>query len=146
MLVKLLLIGNLMVTGFLVGLIWFVQIVHYPIFAKVGKDAFPAFHHQHVQDTGKVVALPMLLELGFSILVLVFAGDSIPIWQNVLAFVLVLIVWLQTFFYFVPLHGKLGEVLNIQMVQQLVNANTWRTFFWTVRFLIVGWIVFNFFK
>ena len=27
-------------TWFMVGLIWFVQIVHYPMFANVGRDSF----------------------------------------------------------------------------------------------------------
>jgi hypothetical protein len=143
MLVKYLLFSNLMICGFLVGLIWFVQVVHYPIFAKVGKSEFEAYHAQHVKDTGKVVALPMLIELGLAFLMLVLAGNQIPLWQNILSFALVLIVWLQTFFYFVPLHGKL-HAADPQMIAQLVSANGWRTLFWSLRFTLLGWIVFNF--
>ena len=27
----------------MVGLIWFIQVVHYPLFGQVGRDKFPAF-------------------------------------------------------------------------------------------------------
>jgi hypothetical protein len=36
--VKLVLLANLAATFFMVGLIWFVQIVHYPLFGQVGRD------------------------------------------------------------------------------------------------------------
>jgi len=144
MLTKYILFSNLMVCGFLVGLIWFVQIVHYPIFAKVGKQEFAAYHAQHVKDTGKVVALPMLLELGLALLLLLLAQDKVPVWQNISSFVLVAIVWAQTFFFFVPLHAKLGNTADAEIIQKLVTANGWRTFFWSLRFILLGWMVFNF--
>ena len=144
MTIKHLLFANLMVCGFLVGLIWFVQVVHYPIFSKVGKNEFAAYHAQHVKDTGKVVALPMLVELGLAILLLALAGKAIPFWQNIVSFVLVAIVWAQTFFFFVPLHNQLGAAADPQIISKLVAANGWRTFFWSARFVLLGWMVFNF--
>ncbi len=133
-----------MVCGFLVGLIWFVQVVHYPIFAKVGKKEFAEYHEKHVRNTGRVVALPMLLELGLSFLLLVMAQGQVPFWQNSVAFALVLIVWAQTFFFFVPLHSKLGASADPQIISRLVSANGWRTFFWSLRFVLLGWMVFNY--
>ena len=144
MFTKYLLFSNLMVCGFLVGLIWFVQVVHYPIFAKVGKNEFASYHAQHVKDTGKVVALPMLLELGLAFMLLVMAQGQVPFWQNLVAFVLVLIIWAQTFFFFVPLHSKLGASADAQIISRLVNANGWRTLFWSLRFMLLGWMVFNY--
>jgi len=47
----------------LVGLIWFVQIVAYPLFARVGADAFPAYHEAHARLITFVVAPLMVLEL-----------------------------------------------------------------------------------
>ena len=38
----LILLGHLAATLFMVGVIWFVQVVHYPLFAKVGATAFAA--------------------------------------------------------------------------------------------------------
>lgn len=53
---------NLVSTLFMVGLIWFVQIVHYPLFKSVGESEFVEYQLQHQKLTTWVVAGPMLLE------------------------------------------------------------------------------------
>ena len=40
---------HLVATCWMAGLIWLVQVVHYPLFAHVGAEAFPAFHALHVR-------------------------------------------------------------------------------------------------
>ena len=44
------------------GLIWFVQIVHYPLFHKVSEDTSVAYADEHQTRTAWVVGLPMLIE------------------------------------------------------------------------------------
>src|SRR4051812_33203784 len=63
---KLVLLANVASTLMLVGLIWFVQVVHYPQFARVGADSFPQYQSEHVRLTKWVVALPMLVEAATS--------------------------------------------------------------------------------
>ena len=46
----------------MVGLIWFVQVVHYPLFAKVGSAGFTEYEQLHQQRTTLVVAPLMLTE------------------------------------------------------------------------------------
>lgn len=53
------------------GVIWFVQVVHYPLFAKVGESAFTTYESLHTIRTGWVVAPMMILELGSTCLLLV---------------------------------------------------------------------------
>ena len=43
----LVLVLHVAATMFMVGLIWLVQIVHYPLFAHVGADTFLAYHQRH---------------------------------------------------------------------------------------------------
>jgi hypothetical protein len=45
------------------GLIWFVQVVHYPLFFAVGTREFPRYEVLHSRRTGHVVAPLMLGEL-----------------------------------------------------------------------------------
>ena len=54
-------------TLFMVGLTWFVQVVHYPLFSRVDPDSFPAYHEEHSARTTWVVAAPMLIELASSV-------------------------------------------------------------------------------
>ena len=60
---------NLIVTWYMVGLIWLIQIVHYPLFANIPAAAFPDYERQNTHRTAWVVIGPMLLEL-FSALLL----------------------------------------------------------------------------
>ncbi len=53
---------HLAVTCALVGLIWFVQLVHYPLFAAVGEAGYPDYQRRHVRWTTVVVAPLMLVE------------------------------------------------------------------------------------
>ena len=46
----------------MVGLIWFVQIVHYPLFGEVGHDRFADYERNHQNRTTLVVAPLMLVE------------------------------------------------------------------------------------
>lgn len=55
-------IVHLAATLSMVGLIWFVQIVHYPLFAYVGAEKFIAYEAAHARLTTWVVAPPMLTE------------------------------------------------------------------------------------
>jgi len=66
-------------TMFMVGLIWLVQIVHYPLFAQVGKDTFLAYHQRHTRWITSIVAPLMLLELATGLL-LWLRAPSHPFW------------------------------------------------------------------
>ena len=50
-------------TWTLVGLIWTMQLVHYPLFAHVGRHTFTACHHLHTTQITWVVAPLMFTEL-----------------------------------------------------------------------------------
>jgi hypothetical protein len=44
------------------GLIWFVQVVHYPLFRAVGSSGYAAYQERHMRLTKVVVVPRMLLE------------------------------------------------------------------------------------
>ena len=53
---------HLVATVFMVGLIWFVQVVHYPLFDRISGDASIQYAAEHQRRTAWVVGLPMLVE------------------------------------------------------------------------------------
>jgi len=55
-------------TWFMTGLIWFVQIVHYPLMGAVQADAFPAYEVAHQRRTTWVVGPVMLIEASCAVL------------------------------------------------------------------------------
>lgn len=71
-------LANLVVTGYLAGLIWCIQIVHYPLFATVGDAAFPGYHRAHLTRISAIVAAPMVVELVLSALLIAFHPPLLP--------------------------------------------------------------------
>ena len=63
----LVLVVNLASTLAMTGVIWFVQVVHYPLFASVGAEGFSRYEALHATRTGWVVAPLMLCELVASV-------------------------------------------------------------------------------
>jgi hypothetical protein len=51
-----LLLFNLLTTSMLAGLIWFVQVVHYPLFEEIGEAGWKRYHDHHARRTTTVVA------------------------------------------------------------------------------------------
>ena len=137
-LTNLLLLANLSSSLVMTGLIWFVQIVHYPLFASVGADGFSRYEAKHSQLTSFVVGPPMLIEAATSI-ALVFAGPhgpgrhELPLWAVVAGLVLVGVIWLSTAIILIPCHARLEVGFHGKTHRRLVNGNWIRTAAWTLR-------------
>ena len=121
------------------GLIWFVQIVHYPLFLEVGDSSFARYETSHVRRTGWVVFVPMLLELIASLAAL-YPGLRAPQLarsQAVALACLVVVIWLSTGLVQVPLHDALGRAPSHALMERLVLTNWMRTLAWTARSVIL---------
>ncbi|MEM6262595.1 MAG: hypothetical protein AAGI38_08820 [Bacteroidota bacterium] len=47
-------------TLFMTGLIWFVQVVHYPLFSQISPEDFPRYEKIHMRRTA-IVVIPVML-------------------------------------------------------------------------------------
>jgi len=135
----LLLAVNLVSTLFMVGLIWFVQIVHYPLLARVGRTEFPAFEQAHVARTGPVVGPPMLIEMLTTVALLGVSPAGAPREAFTLGAGLLAVVWISTALLQVPSHRDLGGGFDARVHRRLVATNWIRTVAWTARGAVVLW-------
>lgn len=135
------LVGNLLATGFLTGIIWFVQIVHYPLFARVGAAGFARYHALHSDLTTRVVAPPMIIELGLSGLLLVVRPAGMGATTAWVGFALAVTVWGCTFFVAVPLHRQLGDGHDVAVIARLVATNWLRTVAWTAHLALLAYVL-----
>lgn len=115
------------------GLIWFVQVVHYPLFLAIDDAGFASYEQRHVTLTGRVVAPLMLIELATSGLLVLYPPTPETSWLCYLGFAMVAVNWLSTAFLQVPLHGKLQEGKDEQAIRRLVRTNWIRTIAWSGR-------------
>jgi hypothetical protein len=123
------------------GVIWLVQLVHYPLFAGVGAEGFVEYERLHTLRIGWLVMPLMLLELGTAIWLLQWQPVGIPPSLLWVALALLGVVWLNTMLQAVPLHGKLSQGFDLESIQQLVRINWIRTVAWTLRSgILVGMV------
>lgn len=130
---------NIAATGMMIGVIWFVQVVHYPLFGHVGRDGFAAYEAEHSRRTTIVVVPPMLVELGTGIWLIVRPPAGMPGWVFTAGFALIAVVWLSTFLLQVPRHTLLGRGFDDRAHRVLVATNWIRTIAWTARGILLLW-------
>jgi len=131
------LLAHVAATWTMVGLIWFVQIVHYPLFAQVGANFFPEYETAHNRLTTWVVGPPMLVESVTALVLLLYKPESIPPGQVWLGIVLLLVIWLSTALLQVPQHEILTRGFVADAHRFLVTSNWIRTVAWTIRGVLV---------
>jgi hypothetical protein len=139
--IKFILLVHVAATLFMVGAIWIVQAVHYALFDHVGRDVFAAYEQAHTMMITPIVGIPMLIELGTALLLLVDRPPTIPVLLPLVGLALIGVAWLSTMFIQVPLHNILSGGFDQNAYQALVNSNWIRTFAWSVRGIIVLWMV-----
>ncbi len=127
-------------TLYLVGVIWIVQILHYPLLAGVGAEGYTAYHNLHTSRITPVVAPAMIVELLTAIYFSFVMFDRIDRSYFLFGLILVLIIWASTFFVQVPLHEKLSKGFAADKHQRLVWTNWIRTAAWTLRGTLVLWM------
>lgn len=127
---SLLVSSHLAATWALIGLIWTIQLVHYPLFAQVGRETFVAYHQRHTRQMTWIVAPLMLAEL-LTAAWLVFAGSR-ETWL-LASLVPLAFNWLSTWLWQIPLHNVLAKGFDAKAHQRLVATNWWRTAAWSFR-------------
>lgn len=116
----------------LVGLIWTIQLLHYPMFLRLDREQFCAHCAWHARTITPLVGPLMLGELICSLLLLrhhpgLLSGTGAA---------LTLTIWLSTACWQSPLHGRLARGRDVQVIAQLIRSNWLRTVAWTLRGVI----------
>lgn len=137
---RLILLGHLASTLFMTGVIWFVQVVHYPLFAGTGRAEFCAYERRHTGLTTWVVAPPMLAEAATAVLLFWFRPAGASTWQLVAGLALVAAIWLSTALLQVPCHERLCREFDPAAHRRLVSTNWIRTSAWSLRGALVLWV------
>jgi hypothetical protein len=139
-----LLVIHLAATLFMVGLIWTIHYVHYPLFAYVGESTYASFQAAHVERIGKLLFVPWLIEgiTLIGVLALAFLGTHkvlrVPVVINGAAMAVVLVI---SGFWSAPAHAKLADGFDTSIHDQLMTVNLIRTLAWTVCGICAMWMV-----
>jgi hypothetical protein len=124
-------------TFLMTGIIWFVQLVHYPLLRRIPRSRFVAYERTHVLLTAFVVGPLIVLET---------AAVSYSLWRTppwmqqevaVLGAVLLAIILLSTIFFQGPQHRKLQQGFNPGVYRRLLCTNWIRCYGWSFRSILL---------
>jgi hypothetical protein len=124
-------------TWTMVGVIWFVQVVHYPLMGQVGEEGFPGYAKAHARRTTWVVAPPMLIEAATALMLAIRPPEFLGIREAWACLSLLLVVWISTAILQVPRHGRLAGGFDPRVHRTLVATNWIRTLAWTARGILL---------
>lgn len=124
-------LGEIVIDGALVTLIWIIQVLHYPSFKYFDRATFGEamlFHQRRIS----YIVIPLMLTQ----LVLTIYSSFINFnLSTVLGLLCLLGIWLSTFMLQVPIHSKLTSYAH-EPIEKLVKSNMIRTALWTLKFCI----------
>lgn len=127
-------------TSLMVGVIWIMQLVHYPSFNFINVEEYKSFQEFHMKRISLIVIPFMIIELTSGVLIFwIYQTDNI--FFNISLFCL-FFIWFLTAILFSKMHQKLTWGYQISIVTKLVNLNWLRTISWTLRLglvLLAGW-------
>jgi hypothetical protein len=125
-------LANLVVAAALAGLIWTIQLVHYPLFARVGADDWPRYEAEHRRRITWLVGPLMVVNVGLGIAL--FVADRNPL--SGLNAGLAVAVFAATGLIYAPMHAALESYASEAAIARLVRANWARTATWTLQVIV----------
>jgi hypothetical protein len=134
--VSLVVIAHAASTVFLAGVIWTIQVVHYPLFARVDAAGFPAAMADHGRRISGVVVVPWALQGATMVLLLARPPAEVPtvlLWSAAMLAALPVVVTLLAS---VPAHRALGSGFDPSIHARLLATNWLRTVAWTAHAVV----------
>jgi len=125
---------NKMSNLLMIGISILVQFIIYPSFKNPDFKNFNSFHLSYSNKMFYIVAPIMLTEL-FSSVILIY---KTPSKTYLISLIFLLLIWLLTFLFIIPIHNFLSTNHSIKKVERMIRLNGLRTFFWLSKYLIIG--------
>ncbi len=130
------LIAQLALTFFLNGIIWFLQVVHYPLYYRI-KEGFNTYEKNYLKRAAFLISPIMFLELISAILLISLAKDPLLTKLSSINLIFLAINWLSTFIIQNTEHQKLIIRFSYKSLHRLISTNWIRTLFWSSRGIIL---------
>lgn len=135
------LLAQVVSTAVLTGIIWTVQLVHYPLMARVGAGEQVAYAQAHAPRMAGVVMLPWTVQ-GASVGWLLFTRpEVIPTVALVGAAVAAATTVIVTVVASVPAHDRLRAAPDARAHRRLLHTNWLRTCAWSVHLALAVWML-----
>lgn len=130
-------IFHLAASFMMIGIVWLVQVINYPLFRMIPKDLFARFYQAHLDRSQWVIVPLMLTEFCTGAFLLLWPITQVSYWLYQLNFALIVAIWLETFFMQLPIHRLLQKNHSLEAIDKLISSNWLRTFTWSIHGLVL---------
>ena len=127
---------HVLATSVMLGIIWIIQLVHYPSFRFVDTSNYRSFQNFHIKRISIIVVPVMIIEALSGLIYLIYFIKNIEVFFLV-SMMLLIVIWLVTGFIFSGLHQNLLIGYNRLTINKLVSLNWIRTLLWSLRFILL---------
>lgn len=124
------------------GVIWVIQLLHYPYFHHLHRQDFPRLMQKHRHRISFIVIPVMLMELLTGAWLMYYSTSLKSFF--VIGFLMIAAIWLSTFWFQVRAHNHIAEGYNSSAVNKLIGTNWIRTILWTTRLLLLFFIAISY--
>ena len=136
--VDVVLILDVVASWAMVGLIWFVQVVHYPLLSVVPVQSASGVALEHQRRTAWVVMMPMAVQGFTSLALLRWVPQGVTSWLPWLSATCVGIALASTVLLSVPRHARMAKEPSASIGRELVLTNWPRTIAWTASGVLLA--------
>ena len=125
-------------TSIMVGVIWVIQLVHYPSFKYVNESDYINFQKYHMSNISYIVFPVMFTELITALIILFFGEKSLFF---VLSLICLFLIWVFTGVLFTKYHSILKEGKDLMIIEKMIKANWIRALLWTMRLIMILFVI-----
>ena len=122
---------NVLFNVYLIAISIIVQFIVYPSFNKI-LESFVEYHSRYKKKIFWIVGPVMILEILTSLLMILNEFDI-----YLIPGLIVLLLWMLTFIYIVPLHKQLSKQFQTNKHIKLLKLNFVRTILWALKFFVL---------
>ena len=123
----------------MVGVIWVIQLLHYPTFHFIEQSNYQKFQNFHMQRISVIVIPVMVIEFVTASLLAYYLNQQL---LSYILLIMLILIWGITFAFFTKIHEKLTGGYDKIAVNKLVLINWSRTILWSFRLLFLLFIDF----
>jgi len=135
------LVGNLCASVFMTGIIFFIQIVQYPLLHNISTFDFSCYFKKSNYRISWIVYSALVIEIGFAIglsFLPVRAVMQVPI---LITYMLLAAATLNTFLIQAPMTQRLQLAFDRELLSKVMFFNGVRLVTWTLRTILLCWII-----
>lgn len=134
--VFLILLLQALTTWILLGMLWFMQLVHYPLFRRI-KENFVKYEREHIKRILSLLMPLSIIDLALNVMLVISLERGRYIFLISFALAMNIITWLSALFFQVEQHHALSEHFSKNMVHKLVKTNWISTIAWSIKAALI---------